>query len=238
MPFAHTAQKGKNAYFELKHLGSSNTKPTAVNVTVNDGAGAAQGVNSITVDPLSADVPANAILITPAGDRLVVTADASAAATTIAVEALIGVEGAGIPAALADDAVLVWSNLYGDSSSTTLDFQKNATEGTIGDVTHGSPTGGQVQQGTIQTISPTINRQGEMPINSQLPQDILNFGDTDDYFWGRETTLNDDGSFRSYREGFGVLRNVSEPKPAGGVMGLSYDFVFRQAAQPVFTDVV
>lgn len=238
MPFAHTAQKGKNAYFELKYLGSSTTQPTAVNITVNDVAGAAQGANSITVDALAVDVPQNSILITPAGDRLVVTADASAAATTIAVEALIGVEGAGIPAALADDAILVWSNLYGDSSSTTLDFSKNATEGDIGEVTHGSPTGGQVLQGTIQTISPTISRQGEMPIDSQLPQDILTYGDTDEYFWGRETTLNDDGSFRSYREGYGVLRNVAEPKPASGVMGLSYDFVFRQAAQPSFTDLV
>lgn len=228
MPIKRPNVRGKPTLFYLAYLGTGVQKPDPAVVEVSS-AGAAQGDLEIPVSALPVAIPKNTILEfeTAAGPvSVVVTEDATAGATTLAVEAFDGADGDGIPAALTDGDEAVYDGLYTDIASQSLDFQRGATRQELNPVTHGSSTGVTMAQSEVTSIAPNIPRQGLFIPRSQIIEDIIRYGDTNANWWGRGVWPDEFGRPYIVHEGMGKVTDVSTPAPADDLIQLNYTFRF------------
>lgn len=232
MPLKLDKVRGKPALFYLKYIGTASAAPSTVTVTADTGGGVA-GSNTIAVTALSAAIPKNTVLEFSGGAKVVVTADAAASATSLAVEAFEGADGDGIEA-VAQGETATWDGLYTDIASQSLDFQVNAQTQELNPVTHGSSTSVSVSLPEVTSIAPTVTRQGLFFAEGQLVKDILTYGDTNGNWWGKFIQPDADGAAWVTREGLGVVSNVGTPSPADNLIQLSYTFRFKQAVTPSF----
>ena len=239
MPLKFDMVRGKPALFYLVHRGVLTTAPATVTVTVG-AAGAAAGANSIPVVALPAAIPKNTVLRfsraagTPDEVIVVVTADADATDTSIAVESFEGADGDGISHSLASEDEAVWDGLYTDIASESLDFQVNAQTQELNPVTHGSATGVSVSLPEITSIAPSVTRQGLFFANSKVVEDLLTYGDTNANWYGKLVQPDHTGQPWATREGLGVVSGVGTPTPADNLIQLQYTFRFKQAVTPTF----
>ena len=239
MPLKFDMVRGKPALFYLVHRGVLTTAPATVTVTVG-AAGAAAGANTIPVTALPGAIPKNTVLrfSRAAGDPdeviVVVTEDAAATDTSIAVESFEGADGDGISHSLASADEAVWDGLYTDIASESLDFQVNAQTQELNPVTHGSATGVSVSLPEITSIAPSVTRQGLFFARSQVVEDLLTYGDTNANWYGKLVQPDSTGQPWATREGLGVVSGVGTPTPADNLIQLQYTFRFKQAVSPTF----
>jgi len=235
MPLAHTVTKGVNDFFALKYLGASTTEPVDVTITINDAGNVAAGALSMTVDALSDAITANAVIESAAnGQFVVVTAAAIATATTLAVDTYLNAEGDGIDTAELDNGTFAWDRLESDTASTNLTFNRNSTSQQLGGVTHGSGTSITAQLNLITAVAPTLVRAGEFPEDAQILRDILTYGDSNAYFWGKQRRFNPDGTLFFTREGYGIITGVGDPSASAGIVTLDYTFNWATNPSPTY----
>lgn len=239
MPLKLDIVRGKPSLLYLVHLGTVAVAPTPFNVVVATG-GAAAGVNTIPVDALDAEVPKNTVLTfsraagSPATMKVVVTATAAAAATSILVENFEGSDGDGIPYSLAAADAASFDGLYTDVGSQALDFQVNAQTQELNPVTHGSSTGVSVSLPEVTSIAPTITRNGIFAAHAKVVEDLLTYGDTNANWWVKFTQPDADGVEYVTRAGLAVISGVGTPSPADNIIQLNYTARFKTAVTPSF----
>lgn len=238
MPLKLDIVRGKPALLYLVHLGTTVVAPTPIAVTVA-AAGADAGDTSIPVTALPGAIPKNTVLTfsraagSPSTVKVVVTADAAAAATSISVEDFEGADGDGISHSLASADAASYDGLYTDVGSQTLDFQVNSQTQDLNPVTHGSATGVSVSVPEVTTIAPTITRNGIFAA-TDIVKDLLTYGDTNANWWVKFTQPDEDGNVWITRAGLAVISGVSTPTPADNLIQLNYTVRFKTAVSPVF----
>lgn len=241
MPLIFDMVRGRPALMYLKRIGTAIVAPTGVTVTV-DAAGALAGATSIPVTSLSAAVPKNTVLeFTATGGgavitKVVVTADATASAVSLSVEAFEGASGDGIDAALVSTDKAVWDGLYTDIASNSLDFSVNEQTNELTAVTHGSATGVRVGVPEVTSVQPTISRQGLFFADGQLYKDIVKNAKTPNANWWAKYILPAaDGTAAVTYEGLVRMFGVGHPTPADNLVQLSYSVRFINDAYSITT---
>lgn len=232
MPLIFDGVRGRPSRMTLRALGSSTSKPSTVTVTV-DAAGAAAGVNTIPVTALSAAIAKNAILTfdDPNKVTVVVTADADASDTSLAVESFEGAQGDGISDALTSGDKAEWDGLYTDVASNALDFSANEQTNELIAVTHGGATGVRVSVPEVTSIQPTIQRNGLFLNDSPLLTSLLqNVKQPNQNWWGKLILPDEDGVPLFAYEGLGRVFGVGHPTPADNFINLAYSYRFIRDA--------
>jgi hypothetical protein len=234
MPLRLAEIRGKPSMVRLRRLGASKTPPTPSTVVVD--ANAAAGANSLTVEALTAAVPKNTVLRfeTSGGDVVVVvTADANVGATTLAVESFEGKAGDGISGAIAVDDDATYDGLYVDFASEDLRFAKASTSNPLSAVTHGSSTGVNVRKTEVTEIAPAITRTGLLA-RGPLLQDILRYGDSNDYWWAKLIVADENANEWITLEGLAKITGVGLEAPANNLVRLPYTINFEEEPVPTF----
>lgn len=236
MPLKYTGVVGRPALIFLRRLGTSESAPSTVTVTV-DAAGAALGATTIPVTALPAAVPKNTVLqfTNAAGDtnvtKVVVTADADASDTSISVEAFEGASGDGIDAALTSTDKAVWDGLYTDYASENLNFSAGEQTTELSAVTHGGSTGVRVTIPEVNAVSPSVERSGLMLNDGPLLTDLMQNAKTPNANWWVKYQLPDEnGDPLIEYEGLARVRGVNHPTPVNAYIQLTYTAQFIRDA--------
>lgn len=241
MPLIFNMVRGRPALMHLKNIGVGTTAPATVTATVS-ASGASQGANSIPVGALPGAIPKNTVLaFTASGGgaiitKVVVTADANATDTSLAVEAFEGASGDGIDTALVSTDKAVWDGLLTDIASNALDFSVNEQTNELSAVTHGSATGVRVIVPEVTGVQPTISRQGLFFTDSPLYKDIVKNAKTPNANWWVKYVLPGvDGSPAVVYEGLARMFGVGHPTPADNLVQLAYSVRFVNDAYTITT---
>lgn len=210
---------GLPGYIELAYTADGQA-PAVVTVEV-DGAHAI-GDKDIAVQPLPEDVPMGAIIVFP--NQTVIASEAAAKnATTLKVEAIDGLDGEGLKAALGDTDEGNWNGLYRDLRSQDLDFSRNPSVTRQGSIVHGPRAGSvTVQKPIVQSVAPTTNRSGEFWHPSEIVDQLEKYSDTNAIFWVRQVLPDSDGEDARVAEGPALITNTQFGQPADGVVSVSY----------------
>lgn len=228
MPLKLNTVRGRPALMYLKQIGTAVAAPGTVEVTIGAG-GATAGATSLTVTALPGAVPKNTVLVFNDSNKVkvVVTADATASATTLSVESFEGATGDGISDALTSGDKATWDGLYTDIASNSLDFSANEQTNELTAVTHGSATGVRVAVPEVTSVQPTISRQGLFFADGQLYKDIVrNAKSPNANWWVKYVLPGHDGAVAVTYEGLARMFGVGHPTPADNLVQLNYSVRF------------
>lgn len=232
MPLIIEKVRGRPVGLYMALLGVGVTTPPASQAITVATGGAAAGANTVPVDALPVAVPKNTVLTftraagSPADITVVVTEDADAAATSLSVEMFEGEEGAGLEYDLAAADAASWDQLHTVAGTEDSPYSNNAQTQNQNPVTYGGSTGVSVADVEIQSVAPQIARSGLFLAEGPLTEDLLRYADTNRSWWVAQVNPKADGTPYNTRAGRAKVHGLSEPKPAGDLLRMSFNIQF------------